>query len=41
MTYPTISYTRERLSDEQMIAAVRAFRDTLRLRRTGDVLVAR
>jgi iodotyrosine deiodinase len=34
MTYPTIPYTRERLSEEQMIAAVRAFRDTLRVRRT-------
>lgn len=34
MTWPTIPYTRERLSEEEMIAAARAFRDTLRLRRT-------
>ena len=32
--FPTIPYTRERMTPEAMIAAVRAFRDTLRLRRT-------
>jgi iodotyrosine deiodinase len=34
MTYPTIPYTRERLSEDEMIAAARTFRDTIRLRRT-------
>lgn len=32
--FPTIAYTRERKTAEEMIAAVRAFRDELRLRRT-------
>ncbi len=31
---PTVSYVRERMAPERMIASVRAFRDTLRLRRT-------
>ena len=34
MAYPTIEYTRERLSREEMIAATRAFLETLRKRRT-------
>ncbi|HYI12733.1 MAG TPA: nitroreductase family protein [Thermoanaerobaculia bacterium] len=33
-TYPTIPYARERMPEGEMIAAGRAFRDTLRLRRT-------
>lgn len=32
--FPSISYVRERMSPDAMIAAARAFRDTLRLRRT-------
>ena len=32
--YPTVAYTRERLSHEEAIAAARAFHDTLLLRRT-------
>ncbi len=32
--FPTIPYVRERMTPEAMIAAARAFRDTLRLRRT-------
>ena len=32
--FPTIPYVRERLTPDAMIAAARAFRDTLRLRRT-------
>jgi nitroreductase len=32
--FPTVPYTRERMTPEAMIASVRAFRDTLRLRRT-------
>ena len=34
MTFPTIPYTRERLSHEEMLAETRAFLDTIRLRRT-------
>lgn len=32
--FPTIPYVRERMTSEAMISAARAFRDTLRLRRT-------
>jgi iodotyrosine deiodinase len=32
--FPTIPYVRERMSPEAMVAAARAFRDALRLRRT-------
>lgn len=32
--FPTISYQRQRQPDEEIVAAARAFRDTLRLRRT-------
>jgi nitroreductase len=34
MTFPTIPYTRDRMSRDEMRAAARAFRDTARLRRT-------
>ena len=34
MTHPTIPYARERRSEDEMIAAARAFLDTLLLRRT-------
>jgi iodotyrosine deiodinase len=34
MSFPTIPYTRERMSHDEMIAAARAFLDTVRLRRT-------
>lgn len=34
MTFPTIPYTRERMSPDEMIGAARAFLDTVRLRRT-------
>ena len=34
MSFPTIPYKRTRLSREEMIAAARAFLDTVRLRRT-------
>lgn len=34
MTFPTIPYTRERLSRDEMIAAASAFLETIRLRRT-------
>lgn len=34
MSFPTVPYTRERMSRDEMIAAARAFLDTIRLRRT-------
>ena len=34
MSFPTVPYARERMSREEMIAAARAFRDTVRLRRS-------
>jgi iodotyrosine deiodinase len=34
MSFPTIPYTRERMSRDEMIAAARAFLETVRLRRT-------
>jgi len=34
MSYPTVPYTRERMSRDEMIAAARAFLETVRLRRT-------
>lgn len=34
MSFPTIPYTRERMSRDEMVAAARAFLETVRLRRT-------
>ncbi len=34
MSFPTLPYTRERMSRDEMIAAARAFLETIRLRRT-------
>lgn len=34
MSFPTIAYTRDRMSRDEMLAAARAFLDTARLRRT-------
>ena len=34
MSFPTVPYTRERMAPEEMLAAARAFLETIRLRRT-------